>query len=181
MLDLDLNCPPPIEKEELLESQQSDEAVPEASVKEKKKRAATEDIARISLSDLVKNFGRPIAEASRNLNVGLTVLKRKCRELGIPRWPHRKIKSLDSLIHDLQDIQEDTELQESEDKATAIQLAKRQRMLESEKEGIERTPSMEIQSEIKKFRQGVFKSRHRARTSAKAKKCSSISPNSKHH
>lgn len=68
----------------------------------KKKRAATEDIARIALEDLVKYFDLPIAEASRNLKVGLTVLKRKCREFGIPRWPHRKIKSLDSLIRNLQ-------------------------------------------------------------------------------
>jgi len=68
----------------------------------KKKRAPSDLVAKISLSDLVKYFGMPIVEASRNLNVGLTVLKRKCREFGIPRWPHRKIKSLDSLIHDLQ-------------------------------------------------------------------------------
>jgi hypothetical protein len=68
----------------------------------KKKRAASDHVAKITLSDLAKYFDMPIAEASKNLNVGLTVLKRKCREFGIPRWPHRKIKSLDSLIHDLQ-------------------------------------------------------------------------------
>ncbi|XP_042493711.1 protein RKD5-like isoform X2 [Macadamia integrifolia] len=101
MLDQDLNSvSPPLHMEELLENQQSDEAVPDATGK-KKKRAATEHIKRIELSDLVKYFDLPIVEASRNLNVGLTVLKRKCRELGIPRWPHRKIKSLDTLIHDL--------------------------------------------------------------------------------
>lgn len=71
-------------------------------MEKKKKRAASEDIARIALEDVVKCFGLPIVEASRNLKVGLTVLKRKCRELGIPRWPHRKIKSLDSLICSLQ-------------------------------------------------------------------------------
>ncbi|XP_028795270.1 protein RKD5 isoform X2 [Neltuma alba] len=69
---------------------------------EKKKRAASKDVASIGLADLVKYFDVPIVEASRNLKVGLTVLKRKCREFGIPRWPHRKIKSLDNLIHDLQ-------------------------------------------------------------------------------
>lgn len=68
----------------------------------KKKRAASEDIARIALEDLAKYFDLPILEASRNLKVGLTVLKKKCREFGIPRWPHRKIKSLDGLIHELQ-------------------------------------------------------------------------------
>jgi hypothetical protein len=68
----------------------------------KKRRAASDIVAKITLSDLVKYFDMPIVEASKKLNIGLTVLKRKCREFGIPRWPHRKIKSLDSLIHDLQ-------------------------------------------------------------------------------
>ena len=68
----------------------------------KKKRAASEDVAKIALEDLVKYFDVPMVEASRNLKIGLTVLKRKCREFGIPRWPHRKIKSLDGLIRDLQ-------------------------------------------------------------------------------
>lgn len=68
----------------------------------KKKRATSEDVAKIDLEDLVKYFDLPILEASTRLNVGLTVLKKKCREFGIPRWPHRKIKSLDGLIHELQ-------------------------------------------------------------------------------
>jgi hypothetical protein len=70
----------------------------------KKKRATKEHVAKITLSDLVKYFDMPILEASKNLNVGTTVLKRRCRELGLPRWPHRKIKSLDSLIHDLHQV-----------------------------------------------------------------------------
>lgn len=70
----------------------------------KKKRAATEHVANIALTDLVKYFDLPITEASKYLRVGLTVLKRKCREFGIPRWPHRKIKSLDNLIQNLQVI-----------------------------------------------------------------------------
>ncbi|KAF9607973.1 hypothetical protein IFM89_003893 [Coptis chinensis] len=128
--------------------------------KKKKKKAVSERIAGIALDDLVKYFGLPITEASRNLKVGLTVLKRKCRELGIPRWPHRKIKSLDTLIHDLQ---EEAERQEQKNKAAAMAVKKRKRMLESEKESIERKPFMEIQSETKRFRQDVFKRRHRAR------------------
>jgi len=65
-------------------------------------RAPTQRVANIALKDLAKYFDVPITEASRSLKVGLTVLKRRCREFGIPRWPHRKIKSLDSLIQDLQ-------------------------------------------------------------------------------
>ncbi|CAK7355551.1 unnamed protein product [Dovyalis caffra] len=124
------------------------------------KRAASEDISRIALEDVVKYFGLPIVEASRNLKVGLTVLKRKCRELGIPRWPHRKIKSLDSLISSLQ---EEAEKKKQDNEDAAMAVAKRRRMLEREKETIERKPFMEIQSETKRFRQDVFKRRHRAR------------------
>ncbi|XP_044470797.1 protein RKD5 isoform X2 [Mangifera indica] len=125
----------------------------------KKKRAASEDIARIALEDLAKYFDLPILEASRNLKVGLTVLKKKCREFGIPRWPHRKIKSLDGLIHELQEVGQ----QQQEDEAAATAVAKRRQMLEEEKETIERKPFMEIQTETKKFRQDIFKRRHKAR------------------
>ncbi|XP_010247096.2 PREDICTED: LOW QUALITY PROTEIN: protein RKD5, partial [Nelumbo nucifera] len=160
MFNQDLNCLPlPVVSPELTENQQLNQAVPEVL---KKKRATTEDIARIALSDIVKYFNLPIAEASRNLKVGVTVLKRKCRELGIPRWPHRKIKSLDTLIHSLQ---EEAKRQEQENKVAALAVRKRQKMLESEKQGIERKPFMEIQTETKRFRQDVFKRRHRARAS----------------
>lgn len=47
-------------------------------------------------------FYMPITQAARELNVGLTVLKKKCRELGIPRWPHRKLKNLQTLINDVE-------------------------------------------------------------------------------
>ncbi|KAF5735889.1 hypothetical protein HS088_TW14G00018 [Tripterygium wilfordii] len=158
---LDLNCPPcSVASFELSENKKTVQSPPGAIAK-KRKRAATKDIAGISLEDIVKYFDLPIVEASRNLRIGLTVLKRKCRELGIPRWPHRKIKSLDSLIHNLQEEAVRQE-QESEDAARAV--AKRKKMLEREKENIERKPFMEIQSETKKFRQDVFKRRHRARS-----------------
>jgi len=49
-------------------------------------------------------FSMPIKQAARELNVGLTVLKKRCRELGIPRWPHRKVKSLQTLIDNVQVI-----------------------------------------------------------------------------
>jgi hypothetical protein len=42
-------------------------------------------------------------------------------------------------------------------------VAKRQRMLESEKENIERKPFIELKTETRRFRQDVFKRRHRAR------------------
>jgi hypothetical protein len=47
-------------------------------------------------------FCMPVKQAAEELNVGLTHLKRKCREVGIPRWPHRKVKSLELLIKNAQ-------------------------------------------------------------------------------
>ncbi|URE40077.1 RWP-RK domain-containing protein [Musa troglodytarum] len=133
----------------------------ELAISMKKKRAATEHVANIALTDLVKYFNLPITEASKYLRVGLTVLKRKCREFGIPRWPHRKIKSLDNLI---QNLQEEVHRQEEENKSAAMKaVIKRQRMLEGEKECIEKNPFMELQTETKRFRQDVFKRRHRAK------------------
>lgn len=47
-------------------------------------------------------FYMPITEAAKELNVGLTLLKKRCRELGIRRWPHRKLMSLQTLINNIQ-------------------------------------------------------------------------------
>lgn len=69
---------------------------------EKQRRAHREYIASITLDDIAQYFHLPIRDASRTLKIGLSILKKKCRQYGIPRWPHRKLKSLDSLIHDLE-------------------------------------------------------------------------------
>ena len=40
----------------------------------------------------------PITEASRQLGIGVTQLKRVCRERGISAWPARKLRSMDVVI-----------------------------------------------------------------------------------
>jgi hypothetical protein len=69
---------------------------------QKHTRANRKHIDSITLVDIALYFHLPIRNASKTLKIGVSVLKRKCRQYGIPRWPHRKIKSLDSLIHDLE-------------------------------------------------------------------------------
>lgn len=69
---------------------------------QKKPRANRKLIDSITLVDIAKCFHLPIREASKTLKIGVSILKRKCRKYGIPRWPHRKIKSLESLINDLE-------------------------------------------------------------------------------
>lgn len=52
----------------------------------------------LELHDIQKYFDVPISKAAKELKVSLTVLKKICRELNIKRWPHRKMKSLKSII-----------------------------------------------------------------------------------
>ncbi|KAL6073855.1 RWP-RK domain-containing protein [Balamuthia mandrillaris] len=55
----------------------------------------------IGLEELAKYFHMPINSVAKELGVCATVLKKICRRNGIPRWPHRKIKSLDKMIKTL--------------------------------------------------------------------------------
>ena len=52
----------------------------------------------LSKDDIAQTFHLPIERAARSLGVGLTVLKRQCREFGISRWPFRKMKSLERML-----------------------------------------------------------------------------------
>ncbi|CAM8940039.1 unnamed protein product [Rhodiola kirilowii] len=58
----------------------------------------------LELEEIQKYFDMPITDAAKKMNVGLTVLKKRCRELNIMRWPHRKIKSLKSLISNVKEL-----------------------------------------------------------------------------
>lgn len=64
-------------------------------------------------------------------------------------------------------IQEVAENEEKENDGAVMAVTKRQKMLEYEKENIERKPSLDIRKETKRFRQDVFKRKHRARTMTK--------------
>ena len=52
-----------------------------------------------------KYFYLPISQAAKELNIGLTLLKKKCRELGIPRWPHHQMKSMQTLVWNVQELE----------------------------------------------------------------------------
>ncbi|KQJ84064.1 protein RKD5 [Brachypodium distachyon] len=161
---------------------QTGEGLPEPV--QKQRRANQKYIASITLVDIAQYFHLPIREASKTLKIGVSILKRKCRQYGIPRWPHRKIKSLDSLIHDLEYVIDDTErdgvqrekakhkkkereMEKEKEKHDAIRaLAKRKKMLESEKETITLKPALDLMAETKQFREDVFKRRYRAKNIA---------------
>ncbi|KAL6633553.1 hypothetical protein ACP70R_026224 [Stipagrostis hirtigluma subsp. patula] len=99
-----------------------------------------------------QHFSMPIKQAARELNVGLTFLKRKCRHLGIPRWPHRKVKSLQTLINNVQELS--GEQDGTEEGALTRSLVE---MLQQKKRMIEEKPEMTLDDKTKVFRQACFK------------------------
>ncbi|XP_057440123.1 uncharacterized protein LOC130731997 [Lotus japonicus] len=102
---------------------------------------------KLEFAEIKKHFGVKISEAAKNMNVGLTFLKRRCRELKIMRWPHRKLKSLNSLIDNVKELGFENEL---------AKLEKQRRMLERE-------PGMELNLETMKLRQACFKANYKRR------------------
>lgn len=58
----------------------------------------------LTREEISKYFYVSIRQAAKELNVGLTFLKKRCRELGIRRWPHRKLMSIETLIKNVKVI-----------------------------------------------------------------------------
>ncbi|CAA7043260.1 unnamed protein product [Microthlaspi erraticum] len=109
----------------------------------------------LSMETISRYFYMPITQAAMELNVGLTLLKRRCRELGIRRWPHRKLMSLLTLISNVK------ELQKMEGEENAEKLRNALEMLEKEKKTIEERPDLEFEDKTKRLRQACFKANHK--------------------
>ncbi|KAI3686505.1 hypothetical protein L1987_80184 [Smallanthus sonchifolius] len=98
-------------------------------------------------------FYMPITQAAKELNVGLTLLKKRCRELGIRRWPHRKLMSLQTLITNVQELKKSSGNGAEE----VIEL------LEKEKKKMEEVPDLQLKDDTKRLRQSCFKANYKKR------------------
>ncbi|CAN1839623.1 Protein RKD3 [Linum perenne] len=96
--------------------------------------------------ELAKYFHMPITKAARELKVGLTALKKRCRELGVKRWPHRKLKSLQKLIDNVSRMAE---------------AEKAIRLLENERKMLDESPDLELGTSTKRLRQACFKANYK--------------------
>eukprot|EP00698_Gefionella_okellyi_P015673 TRINITY_DN4438_c0_g1_i1.p1 TRINITY_DN4438_c0_g1~~TRINITY_DN4438_c0_g1_i1.p1 ORF type:complete len:207 (-),score=19.77 TRINITY_DN4438_c0_g1_i1:72-692(-) len=56
----------------------------------------------VSFEELASCFEKPIQVAARRLEICTTLLKKICRQHGIQRWPHRKIKCLEKVAYALE-------------------------------------------------------------------------------
>ncbi|XP_017701366.1 protein RKD4 [Phoenix dactylifera] len=112
--------------------------------------------------DEIKNyFCMPISRAAKEMNVGVTVLKKRCRELGIPRWPHRKMKSLMTLMHNVEELGNG---------ASEESMRRELERLEEHRRLMEENPEIELSERIKKLRQACFKANYK-RQKALRKPC----------
>ncbi|XP_074316399.1 protein RKD1-like [Silene latifolia] len=102
-------------------------------------------------------FYMPITKAAKELNVGLTLLKKRCRELGIQRWPHRKLMSLQTLIKNVQELGKEGGDENGEKLKEAIEI------LEQEKKLMEEIPDLQLETRTKRLRQACFKANYKRR------------------
>uniref|UniRef100_A0A7N0ZY07 RWP-RK domain-containing protein n=1 Tax=Kalanchoe fedtschenkoi TaxID=63787 RepID=A0A7N0ZY07_KALFE len=105
-----------------------------------------------------KYFYMPIARAAEELNIGLTLFKKRCRELGVGRWPHRKLMSIKSLIKN--EMEEGGVNNRAVEKAT-IRSAIQE--LESQRKMMEAMPEVELEAQTKRLRQACFKANYKKR------------------
>ncbi|KAL8042263.1 hypothetical protein ABFX02_09G039200 [Erythranthe guttata] len=106
----------------------------------------------LSRETVSQYFYMPITQAARELNVGLTLLKKRCRELGIRRWPHRKLMSLQTLIKN-----------ENGEEGETTKLKGSLETLVQEKKLMEEIPDMQLEDKTKRLRQSFFKANYKKR------------------
>ncbi|KAL0825791.1 hypothetical protein Bca101_049468 [Brassica carinata] len=149
-----------------LEQNTEQEAVQETTNKRKINRYVTtyttvSTSKALSLETISLYFYMPITQAAVELNVGLTLLKRRCRELGFTRWPHRKLMSLLALISNVKKF-------EGGENAEKLKNALLE-MLENQKRRIEENPDLEFDDKTKRLRQACFKATHKMKKKASLK------------
>lgn len=81
--------------QDLEDTKNDDIDIDQKEVKIKKNR-------KLSWEEVSQYFSMPIEAAAGELDMCLTSLKGNCRQLGLKRWPHRKIRSLQNLIKYIQ-------------------------------------------------------------------------------
>ncbi|KAK9824058.1 hypothetical protein WJX72_007412 [[Myrmecia] bisecta] len=109
-------------------------------------------------------FDMPIQDAAKQLNVGLSVLKRICRTMGLARWPYRTRLSLRGLIKKTEEYLDDN--------TAAVcggpQKAEVVTALQAHLDTLKGTDGHKIADDVKKYRQSIFKLNHKIKKSKAA-------------
>eukprot|EP00892_Ulva_mutabilis_P000809 jgi/Ulvmu1/10729/UM068_0017.1 len=106
-------------------------------------------------------YHRPISEAAQVLDMGVTVLKKQCRNQNISRWPFRKLQSIDKLIQSVQMVLDSGPEEGAEEEHLAVMdtharlVVMRHRIFEN--------PQEDLDEWAKKLRQANFKQQYKRR------------------
>ncbi|KAK4709711.1 hypothetical protein R3W88_004224 [Solanum pinnatisectum] len=98
----------------------------------------------LSRDTISKYFYMPITQATKELHIGLTLLKKTCRDLGFRRWPYRKLISLQTLNNNIKELEKVVGNGMEEKLKDVINV------LEKEKKKIEEISDMELDEETKR-------------------------------
>ncbi|XP_010678556.3 protein RKD1 [Beta vulgaris subsp. vulgaris] len=146
-------------KDDLLENKNTEASseTEERGVDNDNNNNSNNNISKALTKEIISQyFYMPITRAAKELNVGLTLLKKRCRELGIQRWPHRKLMSLQTLIKNVQELEKGGDKNETKLRE-AIQI------LEQEKKLMEEMPDLQLETRTKRLRQACFKANYKKR------------------
>ncbi|KAL6912138.1 hypothetical protein ACP4OV_000943 [Aristida adscensionis] len=108
----------------------------------------------LTFEQVSRHFSMPIRQAAQKLGVGLTLLKLQCRRLGIPRWPHRKLKSLQTLVNNVEELSGEQH---------GPEVRRVVKSLLQERKMIEKMPGMKLKDGTKVIRQAYFKENFKRR------------------
>ncbi|PRQ42724.1 putative transcription factor Nin-like family [Rosa chinensis] len=103
----------------------------------------------LSQETISEYFYMPITRAAEEMNVSVTTLKKRCRELGIHRWPCRKLNSVKNLEESIQI----SYMQEFGKKEEELEF------LEKERKMIEQVPDLQLEEKTKRLRHAYFKAK----------------------
>ena len=68
-------------------------------------RPTRDEVAGAHMDEKLRSvFHLPINDAAAALGMGVTVLKKECRDRDIKRWPYRKLSSVDKLIESVKAV-----------------------------------------------------------------------------
>ncbi|KAL3158307.1 hypothetical protein ABBQ38_010551 [Trebouxia sp. C0009 RCD-2024] len=116
----------------------------------------------LSLQKLQSVYEHPISTAAAHLNIGVTVLKMYCRWYSIDRWPYRKIRSIDKLIEQLDQLEDGKVVPEVRQELETV----RQQLLGD--------PAVDLDDRVKRLRQAAYKYQYKRRQS-RSKSCIAVS------
>ncbi|PSC74389.1 ethylene-responsive transcription factor RAP2-12-like isoform X2 [Micractinium conductrix] len=120
------------------------------------KHRATVEITREMLEELCLQY--PQHEAAKVVGCGLTRFKSACRALGLPNWPYRRRKSVQSLLQNLgAGGSSGKDESEGEGEGGAAEVV---RILKAEDEALLKEPTKKLNPDFKKLRQAYYKEKY---------------------